>query len=153
MWLRSEPFTVPECVVATLFATTILASSPEALASASEIEETSERQAICAKAEARYLEIFPDASEPDGTVVVKLHKYTFCPPNLTVKKGTTVKWVNVDKRTSHSVWLKDAGVDESERFFPDEIWQHTFTEDGDYPYLCGPHWKEEDMRGYVKVTP
>ncbi|MBT4940598.1 MAG: hypothetical protein HON14_15790 [Rhodospirillaceae bacterium] len=56
------------------------------------------------------------------------------------------------KRTSHSVWMKEANINESDRFFPEEIWQHTFTESGAYPYLCGPHWKEQDMRGFVKVT-
>jgi len=118
-----------------------------------DIEETPERLAICQKAEERYSTIFGDLPAEDGVVVVKMHKYTFCPPNLEVKKGTTVRWVNVDKRTSHSVWLKDAGIPESERFFPEEIWEHTFEQSGSYPYLCGPHWKEENMRGFVKVTP
>ncbi len=120
---------------------------------ASEIEETPELLATCEKAEKRYQVVFPDAQEEDGVVVVKLYKYTFCPPNLTVKKGTTVRWINVDKRTSHSVWLKEAGLEESERFFPEEIWEHTFTEDGAYPYLCGPHWEKEGMIGFVKVEP
>lgn len=112
---------------------------------------TPEMEKICAKAEARYKKLFPDAKDKAGTVVVKLYKYTFCPANIAVKPGTTVKWINVDRRTSHSVWMKAAGEKESERFFPEEIWSFTFMSPGKYPYLCGPHWKQEDMYGHVSV--
>lgn len=115
------------------------------------IENTPERQAICEKAVARYTETRPDAKD-EGVHVVLLHKYNFCPLELTIKVGETVRWVNVDKRTSHSVWLKDAGLPESERFFPDEQWEHTFTSAGTYNYLCGPHWESDNMRGYLTVV-
>lgn len=122
-----------------------------ALAGGPEIEITEDRAKACAKADKRYQELYPDAKD-DGAVIVKLYKYNFCPANVTVKVGDTVRWINVDKRTSHSVWLKDAGNEESERFFPEEQWEFTFMATGDYPYLCGPHWEKEDMIGYVKVT-
>lgn len=122
-----------------------------AFAGGGKVAVTPERAKICAKAEARYKDLFPDAPN-DGATVVLLYKYNFCPANVTVKKGTTVRWVNVDKRTSHSVWLKDAGKDESERFFPDESWSFPFQATGDYPYLCGPHWDAEGMTGFVRVT-
>lgn len=121
-------------------------------AGAKEIKVTEERAKICAKAATRYKKLYPDATAEPGTVVVTLYKYNFCPANITVKSGTTVRWVNVDRRTSHSVWMKDAGVAESERFFPEEQWDFTFVTPGEYPYLCGPHGKQEGMRGYVKVT-
>ena len=124
-----------------------------AAAGAPEIEMTEDRLRACAKAEKRYRKLFPDAKPEPGVAVVKMYKYNFCPANLTVKVGTTVKWVVLDKRTSHSVWLKQAGVAESERMFAEESWSFTFQAPGDYPYLCGPHWKDEDMRGHVKVTP
>ena len=148
MWFRSNRTAILGTAL-----TALLAGTVDATASDNQILVTPESEAICAKADKRYQGLFPDVAIPNGTVVVKLHKYTFCPPNLTVKSGTTVRWVNVDKRTSHSVWLKESGVEESERFFPDEIWEHTFTEDGAYPYLCGPHWKDDNMRGFVRVTP
>ena len=73
---------------------------------------------------------------------------------MTVKKGTTVRWVNVEKRTSHSVWFKAAGKAESDRLFPEEHVEVTFDlPPGEYPYLCGPHWEKEDMRGTVTVIP
>lgn len=114
---------------------------------------TEKLQATCAKADERYKDIMGDLKEAPGVVTVKLYKYTFCPPNIEVKKGTTIRWVNVDKRTSHSVWLKQAGEAESERFFPDELWSYTFNETGKFPYLCGPHWDQEEMYGHVTVTP
>lgn len=116
------------------------------------VEVTPERAKICAKADKQYAKLYPDAPD-DGAVIVKLYKYNFCPANVSVKAGTTVRWVNVDRRTSHSVWLKEATVPESERFFPEESWQYTFENAGKYPYLCGPHWEKEGMLGFVKVDP
>lgn len=115
--------------------------------------QSDEKAAICAEADARYKDLYGDKPLPANTVVVKTYKYTFCPPKLTVKAGTTVRWVNVDKRTSHSVWLKESGVAESDRFFPEEQWEFTFRTPGEYPYLCGPHWEQEKMTGTVTVTP
>ena len=76
-----------------------------------------ERKKICAKAEERYQELFGKPSAEADVAIVTMHKYNFCPHKLTVKKGTTVRWVNVDKRTSHSVWFKLAGKPESDRLF------------------------------------
>ncbi len=106
---------------------------------------------VCEEAEARYQEVRNELPSDEGVTVVKLYNYNFCPKQLTVKAGTTVRFVNVDKRTSHSVWLKEAGKEESERFFPVEFWEFPFTEKGEYPYLCGPHWEREGMRGSVTV--
>ncbi len=106
---------------------------------------------VCAKADKRYEEVKGELPSDDGVTVVKLYKYTFCPKNLTVKAGTTVRFVNVDKRTSHSVWLKEDGQEESERFFPVEYWEFPFVVKGEFPYLCGPHWEKNDMVGSVTV--
>lgn len=108
---------------------------------------------ICATADERYEELFGDTVTPDGTVVIKLYKYTFCPPNLEIPKGTKVQFVNVDKRTSHSVWFKDKDDDESERFFPEESVEMFFDDVGQFDYLCGPHWKSDNMRGVLTITP
>lgn len=83
------------------------------------------------------------------SVVVEIKEYKFQPATVTVKVGTTVKWVNKEKRTSHSVWFKDEGLPESDRFFPEESWQRTFDKPGTYPYTCGPH---PEMFGTVVVV-
>ena len=146
MWSRND---VKIAAVAALAALLIPFSS--AVAGGGEVEVTDERKSVCAKAEKRFKKAFPDYKVDPGVKLVLMYKYNFCPANITVKAGTTVRWLNVDRRTSHSVWMKEAGIAESERFFPDEIWEHKFTESGPYPYICGPHGEQEKMIGFVKV--
>jgi plastocyanin len=90
------------------------------------------------------------AAAPAGAVAeVRIENYKFDPPELKVKVGTTVKWVNNEKRASHSViWLGPGGF-ESERMFPGESYQRRFDKPGTYPYSCGPH---PEMKGTVVVT-
>ena len=113
-----------------------------------------ETAAICAEAEERYVELFghPSNSVEDAEVVL-MYKYKFCPVELTVKAGTTVRWVNVDKRTSHSVLLKDGSEPESDRLFPEESVEMTFLTPGPQDYLCGPHWETQNMIGMINVNP
>ena len=84
------------------------------------------------------------------TVEVVIQDYKFIPPQLTIKAGTTVKWTNAEKRTTHSVLFGGAGGFESERVFPGESWQRTFDTPGSYPYGCGPH---PEMKGQIDVVP
>jgi plastocyanin len=85
------------------------------------------------------------------TVEVIIQGYKYEPAELNVKVGTTVRWVNKEKRTSHSViWSGPMGGLQSERFFPGESYEHTFDKPGVYPYVCGPH---PEMKGAVIVTP
>ncbi len=108
---------------------------------------------ICAEAEERYVDLFGQASaEAEGVTVVKMYKYNFCPAAITVPAGTTVRWVNVDKRTSHSVLSPQAEMPESDRAFPEESVEFTFLTPGDQEYLCGPHWETQEMIGMVTVT-
>jgi len=110
-------------------------------------------EALCQDAEQRYVDLFgkPSAQEP-GVSVVLMYKYRFCPAAITVKPGTTVRWVNVDKRTSHSVLVPESGQPESDRVFSEEIIEMTFLTAGDHKYLCGPHWETHDMIGMVTVA-
>ncbi len=109
---------------------------------------------LCAEAEDRYVELFgqPSSAVEDAEVVL-MYKYTFCPVELTIKAGTTVRWVNVDKRTSHSVLLKDGSAPESDRLFPEESVDLTFLTPGPQDYLCGPHWETQNMIGMITVEP
>lgn len=112
-----------------------------------------EEAAICAEAEGRYKDIFGKAPSEEPVAIVTMYKYRFCPGSLTVKPGTTVRWVNVDKRTSHSFWFNAAGLPESDRLFPEDMGEMTFVVPGEYPYLCGPHWESHGMVGTVTVAP
>lgn len=82
------------------------------------------------------------------TVEVTIQEYRFEPAELRIKSGDTVKWVNREKRTSHSVLFPAENGLESERLFPQESWQRTFSLPGSYRYRCGPH---EEMHGLVIV--
>ena len=124
-----------------------------AVASGPASGDQAEVEKICAEAEARYQELFGAEPVPDDVVVVKMYKYTFCPPDLEVKAGTTLRWINVDKRTSHSVWFKEDGQEESERLFPDEFVELLMAEAGDFNYICGPHGEQEKMRAKISVVP
>ena len=83
------------------------------------------------------------------TVVVSIDKMKFEPQHLMIKPGTTVKWVNNERRNNHSVQFPKEEYLESERFFPGESWSRTFDKPGLYPYTCGPH---PEMNGVVEVV-
>lgn len=66
---------------------------------------------------------------------------------LEVKVGDTVTWTN-DDAMMHTVTSADGGFD-SGLLAAGDTWSHTFTEPGEYEYLCTPHpW----MRATVVVT-
>ncbi|CAA7626042.1 plastocyanin/azurin family copper-binding protein [Magnetospirillum sp. SS-4] len=90
------------------------------------------------------------ASVAGETVRVGMNKNLYEPRVLRIKPGTTVEWVNDEKRTSHSVFFEQEGLEESDRLFPGESWKRTFDKPGVYPYRCGPH---PEMTGTVEVTP
>ncbi|MBM5812295.1 MAG: plastocyanin [Gammaproteobacteria bacterium] len=83
------------------------------------------------------------------TAEVEIRGSQFIPATLTVVPGTTVRWTNAEKRTSHSILFPEEGGLESERFFPGESWQRRFERPGRYRYTCGPH---PEMHGEVIVT-
>lgn len=88
-------------------------------------------------------------SQAGQTVEVNIADYRFQPQEIRIKPGDTVRWVNREKRTSHSVIFPDGRTAESERLFPDEHWEHTFPQAGSFPYRCGPH---PEMTGVVHVA-
>lgn len=127
-----------------------------AASSTAPLAQTSDEQRarICQEAEERYQQIYGKPSKDADAVVVTMYKHTFCPPRLTVKKGRTVRWINVDRRTTHSVWFRDAGQPESERLFTEEKVEMTIDlPPGEHTYLCGPHWKEDGMTAVMIVVP
>lgn len=113
-----------------------------------------QQKEICEEASKRYEELYGKAPVAEQPPVVMMFKHTFCPPQLAVKQGSTVRFLNVDKRTSHSFWFRDAGRPESERFMPGEGTSMVMDlAPGDHTYLCGPHWEHEGMVGKMTILP
>lgn len=81
--------------------------------------------------------------------VVEIREQKFQPDSLRIKTGDTVRWVNQEKRTSHSVLFKGTPSLESERLFPGEAWSRRFDASGTFPYTCGPH---PEMLGAIEVV-
>jgi plastocyanin len=79
---------------------------------------------------------------------VRIKGNLFVPETLTIKPGTTVRWVNDERRTTHSVLFAQEGGFESERLFPGDSWTRRFDQPGRHPYTCGPH---PEMKGLVIV--
>lgn len=85
-------------------------------------------------------------------VEVEIIDYRYQPQTVTINPGDTVRWVNHEKRQYHSVKLNGYGGGDlvgSEYLFPGESWEHTFTQEGVYSYLCGPH---PEMVGNISVV-
>jgi amicyanin len=83
------------------------------------------------------------AEEPDA---VTIDNFTFGPKELTVRVGTTVKWVNHDD-IPHNVVNKDK-VFRSKALDTDDSYSFTFASAGTYDYFCGLH---PQMQGKIIV--
>jgi plastocyanin len=79
---------------------------------------------------------------------VTISNFTFNPPTLTVKAGTTVVWVNADD-IPHVVSEKD-GKFRSSALDTDEKFSQTFPTAGTIEYFCAIH---PHMTGKIVVTP
>jgi len=79
---------------------------------------------------------------------VKIANFTFDPPILTVKAGTTVTWINADD-IPHVVLEKD-GKFRSSALDTDEKFSQTFSTAGTVEYFCAIH---PHMTGKIVVTP
>lgn len=80
---------------------------------------------------------------------ISIKKFKFSPKEITIEVGDLIRWTNKEKRQYHSVWFEQLGEPEPDYFFPDEFFERTFNEAGDFPYRCGPHPK---MKGIVHVV-
>lgn len=87
---------------------------------------------------------------PGPLVVVEIRDYKYLPARLRIKAGTTVRWINAEKRTTHTVRFGGPDGVESERLFPGEHFERRFDKPGAYDYTCGPH---PEMTGSIDVTP
>jgi plastocyanin len=74
--------------------------------------------------------------------------YKFEPQHIQVAPGTTVTWTNHDNFT-HSVQVQ--GQSDVHVLRPGESAQITFSQPGEYPYVCTFH--TQNMKGTVTVAP
>ena len=66
---------------------------------------------------------------------------------LTIKRGTTVAWLNTDPGMVHNVG-DDHGAFTSTLIREDQSWSYTYNKKGVFPFHCLPHpW----MKGQVIV--
>ena len=78
--------------------------------------------------------------------MVEIDNFTFTPPTLTVKTGTTVTWLNADD-TPHTV-AASSKLFKSKALDTDGSFSFTFTTPGMYEYFCSLH---PHMTGTVVV--
>ena len=79
---------------------------------------------------------------------VKIANFTFDPPTLTVKAGSTVTWVNADD-IPHLLSEKD-GKFRSSALDTNDKFSRTFSTAGTVEYFCAIH---PHMTGKIVVTP
>ena len=78
---------------------------------------------------------------------VSIAGFAFDAKTLTIAKGTTVTWTNLDSAT-HSVVATDTSF-VSDNLAKGGTFEHTFDTAGTFPYVCGIH---NYMRGTITVT-
>ncbi|WP_161793411.1 anti-sigma factor domain-containing protein [Cohnella kolymensis] len=78
----------------------------------------------------------PD-DKPKTEFVVEIKDFAFSPANLTVPKGSTVKFINRDK-VKHSA-VADGGEFDTGLLALDDSASVKFNDEGTFSYYCGPH--------------
>ena len=79
-------------------------------------------------------------------VDVDIAKFLFAQKEITVAPGTTVVWTNRDE-TPHTVAAADKSFG-SKGLDTNDTFEHTFTKEGDFDYICTVH---PFMTGVVHV--
>ena len=86
------------------------------------------------------------AAAPASTVEVNIAKFAYAPKETTVAPGTKIVWTNHDQ-TPHTVTSNDKSF-ASKGLDSDDKFEHTFTSEGDFSYICTVH---PYMTGVVHV--
>ena len=86
------------------------------------------------------------AAAPASTVEVNIAKFAYGPKEITVAPGTKIVWTNHDQ-TPHTVTSNDKSF-ASKGLDTDDKFEHTFTGEGDFNYICTVH---PYMTGVVHV--
>lgn len=81
------------------------------------------------------------AQEQSQTHNIEIN-HGYSPKELTIKKGDTVIWTNVDTKTSHTITSTSGGELKSKFLKYGETYSHTFEKEGKFFYYCIPHDSE-----------
>lgn len=90
------------------------------------------------------------ATADENVVTIEILAYKFIPEEVTIQRGSTVRWINMEKRQFHNVWFREAGEEPGEYLFPGDTYERKFDTAGDFPYVCQPHM--DHMRGLIRVV-
>jgi plastocyanin len=81
------------------------------------------------------------------TRTVSIQNFSFKPANITIKRGTKVRWINKDS-TAHTATANNGRSFDSGRLRPGKRYTHTFKSAGKKPYHCEIH---PHMKGTITV--
>jgi plastocyanin len=81
------------------------------------------------------------------TRTVSIQNFRFKPANITIERGTNVRWINRDT-TAHTATANRKDSFDSGRLRPGKRYTHTFKSAGKKPYHCEIH---PDMKGTITV--
>ena len=90
--------------------------------------------------------ILAAAAAPAPTVDIDIAKFAYWPKEITVTPGTKIVWTNHDE-TPHTVTSNDKSF-ASKGLDTDDKFEHTFSSEGDFGYICTVH---PFMTGVVHV--
>ena len=90
-------------------------------------------------------QVSPEKSEGQ-THTVKIQGFNFIPSSLTIQAGDSVVWINEDS-APHTA-SADNGEFDTDRLAEGESGSYTFTNTGDYSYICSIH---PSMKGLIIV--
>ena len=82
------------------------------------------------------LPVWAQNAAPAGAV--SIDNFTFNPPNLTVKAGTTITWTNKDD-IPHGIASSNNAFARSPALDTDQSYAFKFTTPGSYQYFCYVH--------------
>jgi plastocyanin len=129
------------------------ADTPDVEASAPPVEPSPQPEADAASGDTAQVSIlsgssaFQEDNDPDEFADAE-DPGDYSVNVLEVTVGDTVTWTNDDDGVTHTVTAADESFD-SGLLAPGESWSYTFTEAGEFEYLCTPHpW----MRAKVIVS-
>ncbi len=88
-----------------------------------------------------------DNSVSQSGTSINISNFAFSPINLSVKKGTSVTWVN-DDSMPHTVTSKK-GIFSSRSLSKGDTFSYTFNSVGSYDYICNFH---PSMSANITVT-